>query len=138
MFLLDTNILSERIKKRPNPHLLERLSSHPPEALFTSVICVMELRMGSALRDDFEDFWKKIEDEILIRVRILAIGDEESRLAGDILAGLKKSGQWIGIEDVLIAATALANRLTAVTANVGHFARIAGLKVENWLQPIPD
>ena len=37
MFLLDTNILSERIKKRPNPHLLERLSSHRPEALFISI-----------------------------------------------------------------------------------------------------
>ena len=135
MFLLDTNILSELIKKRPNPCLVERLSGHLPETLFTSVICTMELRMGSALRDDFEDFWERIEDEILSRVKILPIGPEESSIAGDILADLKRSGQWIGIEDVLISATALTNRLTAVTANVAHFDRIQGLKVENWLLP---
>ncbi|MFH1983299.1 MAG: hypothetical protein ABIL58_15755 [Pseudomonadota bacterium] len=35
MYLLDTNILSELVKKRPNPHLIHRLSRQPPEKLFT-------------------------------------------------------------------------------------------------------
>lgn len=134
MYLLDTNILSELIKKRPNPHLIKCLSTQSSENLFTSVICVMELRMGSALRDDFHLFWKRISDEIISRVNIIPIGADEAKAAGDIIAILKKTGQLIGIEDVLIAATAITHRLTAVTANVNHFNRVEGLSVENWLQ----
>jgi tRNA(fMet)-specific endonuclease VapC len=40
----------------------------------------------------------------------------------------------IGPNDLLIAAHALASDLTVVTANVGEFSRVPGLKVENWLQ----
>lgn len=133
MYLLDTNILSEVIKKRPHPPLIERLRSQPSKDLFTSSICAMELRLGSALRPDFEPFWKKICTEILDLVRIIPIGADEAVAAGDILAALKKTGRIIGIEDVLIAASALIHGLTVVTANERHFVRIQGLKVENWL-----
>jgi len=54
--------------------------------------------------------------------------------AGDILANLRKSGQTIGLEDVLIAASAITQQYTVVTANIRHFSRIAGLPVENWLE----
>jgi len=134
MYLLDTNILSELVKKRPNPHLIKHLSAQSPEHLYSSVICVMELRMGSAMRHDFHRFWKRICEEILSRVQILSIGSDEAQVAGDILADLRTSGQWIGIEDVLISATAITHRLTAVTGNVSHFKRVKGLSVENWLK----
>ena len=96
----------------------------------------MELRFGSALREDFGRFWKKVESEILSRVRVLPLGNKEALLAGDILASLRKTGQIIGIEDVLLAATALANQYTVVTRNVGHFSRIPGLNVENWFESV--
>jgi len=134
MYLLDTNILSELIKRRPDPHLIERIRSEPADTLFTSSVCVMELRMGSALRNDFDVFWKRIQGEILSRIKIIPIGMDEAVTAGDILANLRKTGQSIGIEDVFIAASAITHRLTAVTANVRHFVRIEGLMVENWLQ----
>jgi predicted nucleic acid-binding protein len=134
MYLLDTNILSELIKKQPSPHLMERIRSDPSDNLFTSSVCVMELRTGSSLRRDFDVFWNRICLEILSRVRIIPIGMDEAVKAGDILANLRKTGQIIGIEDVLIAASAITHRLTAVTANVRHFVRIEGLNVENWLR----
>jgi len=65
---------------------------------------------------------------------ILPLGEKEVLVAGDILAGLRKSGQIIGLEDVLIGAAALANQYTVVTANTRHFSRIKGLRVENWLE----
>ena len=73
MYLLDTNILSEFIRRRPDPHLIERIRSQPPDNLFSSSVCVMELRMGSALRNDFDVFWKRVCREILSRVRIMAL-----------------------------------------------------------------
>jgi tRNA(fMet)-specific endonuclease VapC len=133
MYLLDTIILSELIKKHPNSHVLSPLSSKPAHTLFTSSVCLMELRFGSALREDCEVFWEKINREIISRVTIIHVGEKEALAAGDILASLCKTGQIIGVEDVLIAASALANQCSIVTANTRHFSRIKGLKVENWL-----
>jgi tRNA(fMet)-specific endonuclease VapC len=134
MYLVDTNILSELIKRHPNPNVLSRLGSKPAHTLFTSPICIMELRFRSALREDFEKFWQKITKEIISRINIIPIGEKEALAAGDILADLRKSGQTLGLEDVLIAATALTNQFTMVTANYRHFSRIKGLRIENWLE----
>lgn len=133
MYLLDTNILSELVKKRPDHNLLQHLQSNPSQSLFTSCICVMELRFGSALRRDFKSFWQNIEREIISRVNVMPLGYEEVLKAGDILADLKKKGLSIGIEDVLIGSTALNHNLIMVTANIRHFSRIKGLAVENWI-----
>jgi len=94
----------------------------------------MELRFGSALREDFEKFWQKITKEIISRINIIPIGEREALAAGDILADLRKSGQTIGLEDVLIAASAITNQFTVVTANIRHFSRIAGLQIEDWFE----
>lgn len=134
MYLLDTNILSELIRRKPNAHLLGRLGSESAHTLFTSCLCIMELRFGSALREDFEIFWQKISKEIISRVSILPLDEKEVLVAGDILAGLRKAGQTIGLEDVLIAASAISNQYAVVTANTRHFSRIVGLRVENWLE----
>ena len=52
---------------------------------------------------------------------------------GELRADLQLAGALIGDADTRIAAIALANDLTMVTANVRHFERVAGLAVENWL-----
>ena len=134
MYLLDTNILSELIKKHPSPLVLSQLGSKPAHTLFTSSICIMELRFGSALRENFETFWQRIVKEIISRVNIIPIGETEALAAGDILADLRKTGNIIGLEDVLIAASAITNQYTVVTANTRHFSRIKGLLVEHWLE----
>lgn len=134
-YLLDTNILSELLKKRPNPHLIAHLRPKSPESLFTSCICVMELRFGCALRSDSEIFWKRITSEVLSRVTILPLDVSETEIAGQLLASFKKSGRLIGMEDVLISSTALSHKCIMVTANVRHFLRVDNLSVENWLEP---
>lgn len=136
MYLLDTNILSELIKRHPSPSVLSHLRSKPAHTLFTSCICVMELRFGSALREDAEIFWGKISREIISRVNIVPITKNEALIAGNILAELRKQGEIIGLEDVLIAASALANQYIVVTANIRRFSRIKGLQVENWIEAV--
>jgi tRNA(fMet)-specific endonuclease VapC len=133
MYLLDTNILSELMKKRPNPALLSQIRAREPHQLFTSCVCVMELRYGSGLRDDFQGFWQKLERRIIAKIQVIPISEKEALRAGDILAEMEKAGTVIGMEDVLIAASALANQCIMVTTNVRHFSRIKDLAVENWL-----
>ena len=131
-FLLDTNVLSEVIKKRPEPSVLARLREVAPDSVFTSVVCVTELRYGARRRPGAEVLWERIAREVLSRVRVLPFGEKEALRAGDLLAELETAGQPIGIEDVLIGATALAGSLTVATRNVRHFRRLPGLAVECW------
>lgn len=91
-YLLDTNILSELIKKKRNPFLNSRLGSVASRNLFTSCVCVMELRFGSALREAFETFWSKVTAQILSRVKIPPFGVAEALIAGNLLASLKRTG----------------------------------------------
>ncbi len=68
----------------------------------------------------------------LSRIRILPFGEAEGIRAGDLLAVLESRGTPIGVEDVLIGATALQENLTVVTRNTRHFRKIPGLEVESW------
>ncbi len=61
-----------------------------------------------------------------------ALGEAEAIRAGHVLATLEASGRSIGVEDVLIGATALVRGLTVVTRNMAHLSRIPGLRVECW------
>lgn len=135
MYLLDTNILSELMKKNPNPRMLSRLREKPVHSLFTSCVCVSELRFGCSLRADFNEFWSRINKEIIARINIVALGQNEAVLAGDILAQLSSKGEAVGMDDILVAACALANQLTMVTDQVERYSGIKGLAVENWLVP---
>ena len=133
MFLLDTNILSEIIKKNPNKNFIRKLGSVPSPALFTAVICVMELRHGAMKRGNPTDFWTMIEQHILSKVRILDFSYNEALKAGELIHQLNSLGQPIGIEDIMIGSIALCNDLTIVSGNIKHFHQIPGLRVENWL-----
>ncbi len=131
-YLLDTNVLSELLRKRPAPAVLARLKRAPREELMTSVVCLTELRFGTARVPSGEELWKRIASEVLPRVRALPFGEREAILAGDVLADLESRGESIGVEDVLIGTTAMVNGLTVVTRNLRHFARIKGLRSESW------
>jgi predicted nucleic acid-binding protein len=135
MFLLDTNIISELIKKEPSPCLLKRMEDVPDASLYTASVCAMELRFGALRVPNSEVLWTKIQKRILSRIQILSFGYQEAMKAAELLAALYASGRPIGIEDTMIASTALSNGLLVVTANTEHFSRVPGLHSENWLLP---
>jgi tRNA(fMet)-specific endonuclease VapC len=98
-------------------------------------VCAMELRFGALRVPNGEALWNKIQKRILSRMQILSFGYQEAMKAAELLAALYASGRPIGIEDTMIASTALSNALIVVTANTEHFSRIPGLQSENWLLP---
>ena len=133
MYLFDTNILSEVIKRKPNKVLMKRLKETPGNAQFTSCICVMEMRYGSRRKDNYKNFWVKIEERILSKVNILEFGYRESIFAGDIRAALASIGRSISLADLMIASTAVAHDLILVTGNIRHFEGVPRIRLENWL-----
>jgi tRNA(fMet)-specific endonuclease VapC len=134
MYLIDTNMLSELVKKNPNPNFMARLRGTPADALYSASVCIMELRYGAVKRGNLSDLWTKIEQQILPRIRILGFSYKEATKAGDLIHHLYSIGQPIGIEDIMIASIALCYGLTLVSANTKHFFRVPDLRTENWFE----
>ncbi|MDA1016628.1 MAG: hypothetical protein O3A00_19495 [Planctomycetota bacterium] len=63
---------------------------------------------------------------------VLAFDESDSRVFGQIQAQLKRAGTPIGAMYTLIAAHALSRDLILVTNNTHEFARVDGLKIEDW------
>jgi tRNA(fMet)-specific endonuclease VapC len=66
---------------------------------------------------------------------VLPITDAIIARAASIYGDLHQRGQLIGDADIIIAATTLESGLEIVTNNTSHFARIAGITLQNWLNP---
>jgi tRNA(fMet)-specific endonuclease VapC len=136
MYLLDTNVLSELMRRSPNPHVETRFESEPA-ALFTSAICLEEIRYGAKIGPPGNRLWQRAEIDVLPHVAVLELDEAVALLAGDLRAEWKLRGTPVGYRDGLIAATAHAHGLTVVTRNVRHFDHVTGLKIENWFEPPP-
>jgi predicted nucleic acid-binding protein len=132
VYLLDTNIISEVLRRRPDPKVVARLREVEPEEIHASVITLFELRFGSMLRDDATNFWQKIEADILPLVRWLDVDRSVASKAGDIAAKLQRLGTPIGVNDCIIGGTALVHNLVLVSRNVRHFEKITNLLREVW------
>jgi tRNA(fMet)-specific endonuclease VapC len=135
MYLLDTDILSNLMKRSPSSVLVEKLTRVPPDQQFTSSITLGELVYGAhRLRERTDVLLAKIEDLLLPNLPVLAFDAAAARRYGGIRAELERQGAPIGDADMRIAATALSRSLKVVTANERHFRRVPGLETENWLE----
>ena len=137
MYLIDTNVLSEVIRPRPQLSVVKQLLTTDPALRFASEITRYELRYGAMLRDDGGVLWARIVQRILPLVHWLPVDKAVVLAAADLAVALRRSGQPIDWADVMLAATASVHGLTVVTRNVRHFDRVPGALVENWFPPDP-
>jgi tRNA(fMet)-specific endonuclease VapC len=129
-YMLDTNIISDLIRN-PQGKAAKRVAKVGEDNICTSIIVAAELRYGCA-KSGSERLLKTVED-LLGEITVLPFDDPADTEYGGIRAALEAAGKPIGSNDLLIAAHAAATGATIVTANVGEFKRVRGLKVENWL-----
>lgn len=129
--LLDTNICSYLMRMRP-ASVLDRLSALGPERVAVSVVTAIELREG-AERSRTPKRYHSIIDTFLSEVPVLGLTPDVAPVAGRVRSALRKTGKPIGDLDSLIAAHALTYRLVLVTHNTREFARVSGLRVEDWV-----
>lgn len=132
MYLFDTNVLSEIVRKAPNLRVTHRMLAVEPAQRFASEVTRLELRGGALRVADGGALWQRIESLVLPEMQWLGIDEAVSMAAADASHALRQQGRPIDVPDLLLAATALAHDLTMVTRNVRHFDRVPGLLVENW------
>jgi predicted nucleic acid-binding protein len=125
-FLLDTNVVSESTKPRPNPGVVAWLAAVDEDDAFLSVITLTELRYGverlaQGRRRKQLDRWLQQDLPLRFEGRILPIDALVADTCGKLVARTESLGRPIEARDAFIAATAQVHQLTLVTRNVSHF-----------------
>ena len=134
MYLFDTDILSNLVKKRPSPYLIERLRVIPQEKQYISSITIGEIVYGAFKSDQKEKHLTQLKDKLIPLVQLIPFDEKEAFTYGEIRSILEKSGTPLNDTDLMIAATAVANNLVLITGKEKHFSVIKNLQVENWLK----
>jgi toxin FitB len=136
-FLLDTNVISEPMKARPNPGVLNWLAQVDEDSVFLSVVTITELRYGierlasGRLRDRL-DGWLRKDLTSRFGERILPVDLEIAKACGSLVARSESVGRPLEPRDAFIAATADVRGLTLVTRNVADFASTVNNLVSPW------
>jgi tRNA(fMet)-specific endonuclease VapC len=128
-FLVDTNICIYALKQ--NPVVLKRLLAQTRTDVMLSVITEAELRTGAAKSSSPVRTLRLLE-HFLQPMTVVEFTSEDANAYAHVRAKLERAGTPIGPLDTLIAAQAVARRLTLVSNNEREFGRVAGLRVENW------
>ena len=139
-FLLDTNVVSEWLKPRPDLHVTAWLAQIEEDAVFLSVVTLTELRYGiermpRGRRRNRLDQWLAVELTDRFMGRIIPIDDEVALACGHILAEREAMGRPMEVMDAFIAATARSIGLSLVTRNEADFAGTVADIVNPWVNP---
>ena len=141
-WLLDTNILSELRRPKPEAKVLAFVAAQPLERLFVSSVTFAEIRFGIELltdphrRADLTD-WLNHKLRPMFEQRVLAVSEHVMFKWRLLVEEGRKAGHTFSQPDLIIAATALHHGLTVVSRDTTDYAR-AGVPVFNpWVESGP-
>ena len=125
-WLLDTNILSEGRKPRPEPRVAAFYQTQPLNQLYISVVNIAEIRFGIELQQDPArraelNEWLTLTLRPAFAGRILPVTEDILLKWRTFMEDGRKSGHTYSHPDLLLAATALHHGLTAVTRDRSDF-----------------
>ncbi len=135
MILVDTNVVSEPMKKRSDPRVVAWLDRQKAETLFISTITVSEIPFGVAAlstgrrRSRLAEAFER-ESERLFEGRILSFDLAAARAYASVMSGARAKGLSLAMADGQIATVAAANRLAVATRAEAPF-RAAGVNTVN-------
>ena len=132
LYCLDTSAVSDFLAKRYNVETnIKNALTYKENHIAICPIVHYEILRGLKIfnsKNKLSQFMEMYNSEMLIKLPFDYAAAEK---AAEIYEQLHK-GRQIEDNDIFIAATAIVNNCTLVTANDKHFSRIADLKVENW------
>ena len=128
-YLLDTDVVSQATKEKPNPGVIRWLDEQDEDDLFLSVATLLEIRVGIQSRATgkkrvelerwlVHDLPKRFED------RIIPVERHVADLTGRLIARSRSEGWEMKPMDALIGATAMVNEMGLATLNWKHFERL--------------
>jgi tRNA(fMet)-specific endonuclease VapC len=133
MICLDTNVAIAAINLRPS-RVRDRLERALADAVVVGIPAIVLFEMWYGIRKSAraQANAAALATFLTLDVTPWPFEPEDAEEAGDIRATLERAGTPIGAYDVLIAAQARRRDALLVTANEREFARVPGLRTEDW------
>ncbi|WP_225768702.1 type II toxin-antitoxin system VapC family toxin [Inquilinus sp. Marseille-Q2685] len=133
MFSLDTNAVIAAVNRR-RPGARRRVEAALAEGTGVGIptIVLYELHYGIAKSARPQENRAILAAFMALDLSVWPFEPEDAEEAGEIRAALERAGTPIGPYDLLIAAQARRRGAVLVTANTGEFARVPGLRTEDW------
>jgi hypothetical protein len=127
-WLLDTNVLSELRRPRPEPKVVSFVAAQPLDLLFVSTVTLAELRFGIELVADANrraelNEWLTHKVRPMFAERILQVTEDIMFKWRLLVEDGRKSGHTFSQPDLIIAATGLQHGLTVVTRDTGDYEK---------------
>jgi predicted nucleic acid-binding protein len=141
-WLLDTNILSELRRRRPERKVLAFITAQPLELLYVSSATFAEIRFGIELvadanrRAELND-WLAHKVRPMFEGRVLAITEDIMFKWRLLVEDGRKAGHTFSQPDLIIAATALHHGLTVVSRGVSDYQKAHAAVLNPWGDPAP-
>ena len=137
MYLLDTNVVSEGIKPKPNEQVLAWFAEQKGTSVYLSVLTLGEIQQGitrSPHPERAQRLLNWLEQELLTQFegRILTLDQAVMRTWGIITGEAFKKGKPVSYADSLLAATALTHDLTLVTRNIKDVDSLPVKNINPW------
>ena len=136
VYLLDTNVISEFTKPKPNQALIEKVDEHEGLCAICSIVWQESVNGLNAMPEGKR---RKLVEENLLDIRetydIIPYDSFAAQICGEIRAKCKNAGTPAPFFDSQIAATAIANNMILVTHNTSDYAVLqenSMLKIEDW------
>jgi predicted nucleic acid-binding protein len=142
VWLLDTNILSELRRSRPEKRVLDFVAAQPLETLYVSSVTFAEIRFGIELLGDANlraqlNDWLAHKVRPMFEQRVLAISEDIMFKWRLLVEQGRKAGHTFSQPDLIIAATALHHGLTVVSRDTGDFQKASVPLLNPWIDPLP-
>ncbi|MBF0410328.1 MAG: type II toxin-antitoxin system VapC family toxin [Candidatus Riflebacteria bacterium] len=131
MFFLDTNTCIYFLKGMYRS-ILDEFKKRKPEEIKISSMVKAELLLGVEKSERKEENLE-IYNKFLEPFEIVGFGDRAAVLYAKIRASLEKKGRVVGPNDMIIAATVMAEKGILVSHNVKEYKQISGLLLEDWV-----
>lgn len=132
VLVLDTNVISEPLRPRPEPRVVDFLRTVSPRTYLTTVT-LAELVLGAHLLDPGRRRSALLRNLAEVRQaytsRMLVFTAAAAEHYGQAIADLQRAGRTMGVADAYIAAICVTNDATLLTRNVKDFESYPGLRV---------
>ena len=141
-WLLDTNVISELRRPRPNARVRAFVAAQPLEELFVSTVTFAEIRYGIETvgdpirRAELYD-WLAHKVRPMFDKRVLEVSEDVMFKWRLLVEDGRKSGHTFSQPDLIIAATALHHGLTVVTRDTGDYELARVALVNPWVERTP-
>jgi toxin FitB len=142
-WLLDTNVLSELRRPKPDRKVVAFISAQPLELLYVSAVTLAEIRFGievvtdATRRAELND-WLAHKVRPMFEQRILPVTEDIMFKWRLLVDDGRKAGYTFSQPDLIIAATALDHGLTVVTRNVSDYERVRAPVLNPWVDSPPE